>query len=56
MARVAGYAGGRVDALMMRVVDVLYSLPYVFFVILLTVIFGRGTGDCCSSRSARSAG
>jgi oligopeptide transport system permease protein len=38
---VAGYAGGRVDALMMRIVDVLYSLPYVFFVILLTVVFDR---------------
>ncbi|HEU4530015.1 MAG TPA: ABC transporter permease subunit [Steroidobacteraceae bacterium] len=38
---VAGYVGGRVDALMMRFVDVLYSLPYVFFVILLTVLFGR---------------
>jgi oligopeptide transport system permease protein len=38
---VAGYAGGRVDALMMRVVDVLYSLPYVFFVILLTVVLNR---------------
>lgn len=38
---IAGYAGGRVDAAMMRVVDVLYSLPYVFFVILLTVVFDR---------------
>lgn len=38
---VAGYAGGRIDALMMRAVDVLYSLPYVFFVILLTVVAGR---------------
>ncbi|MBS0396290.1 MAG: ABC transporter permease, partial [Proteobacteria bacterium] len=37
----AGWAGGRVDALMMRLVDVLYSLPYVFFVILLTVVAGR---------------
>jgi oligopeptide transport system permease protein len=39
---VAGYAGGRLDAVMMRIVDVLYSLPYVFFVILLTVVFERG--------------
>lgn len=38
---IAGYAGGRIDALMMRCVDVLYSLPYVFFVILLTVVFDR---------------
>ena len=37
----AGYLGGRVDAVMMRFVDVLYSLPYMFFVILLMVFFGR---------------
>ena len=37
----AGYAGGRVDEAMMRVVDVLYSLPFIFFVILLMVAFGR---------------
>jgi len=37
----AGYLGGRVDELMMRVVDVLYSLPFIFFVILLMVTFGR---------------
>lgn len=37
----AGYLGGRVDELMMRVVDVLYSLPFIFFVILLMVVFGR---------------
>jgi oligopeptide transport system permease protein len=38
---VAGYFGGRIDGLMMRVVDILYSLPFVFFVILLVVFFGR---------------
>ncbi len=38
---VAGYAGGRTDELMMRVVDVLYSLPYIFLVILLLVFFQR---------------
>ena len=38
---VAGYVGGRVDAVMMRIVDGLYSLPYIFFVIVLTVLFGR---------------
>jgi oligopeptide transport system permease protein len=38
---VAGYVGGRLDALMMRFVDALYSLPYIFFVIVLTVLFGR---------------
>jgi oligopeptide transport system permease protein len=37
----AGYLGGRVDAWMMRAVDVLYALPYMFFVIILTVVFGR---------------
>ena len=40
----AGYRRGRVDALMMRLVDVLYSLPQVFFVIILTVVFGRSPG------------
>jgi len=38
---VAGFAGGRVDSLMMRFVDVLYSLPFIFFVIILMVIFHR---------------
>ncbi|TXH04528.1 MAG: ABC transporter permease subunit [Nevskiaceae bacterium] len=38
---VAGYCGGRVDALMMRTVDVLYALPFMFFMILLMVLFGR---------------
>jgi oligopeptide transport system permease protein len=38
---IAGYFGGRVDGLMMRGVDILYSLPFVFFVILLVVFFGR---------------
>jgi oligopeptide transport system permease protein len=38
----AGYLRGRTDALMMRMVDVLYALPQVFFVIILTVVFGRG--------------
>ena len=38
---VAGYLGGRVDDVMMRIVDVLYSLPFLFFVIILMVVFGR---------------
>ena len=38
---VAGFAGGRTDALMMRFVDVLYALPNIFFVIILTVVFDR---------------
>jgi oligopeptide transport system permease protein len=37
----AGYAGGRIDQFMMRTVDVLYALPFMFFVILLMVFFGR---------------
>ena len=38
---VSGYIGGRTDMVMMRIVDVLYSLPFIFFVILLVVFFGR---------------
>ncbi|HEY4077017.1 MAG TPA: ABC transporter permease subunit [Rhizomicrobium sp.] len=38
---VAGYLGGRIDNLMMRVVDILYSLPFIFFVIILMVLFDR---------------
>ncbi|MDX1654124.1 MAG: oligopeptide ABC transporter permease OppC [Candidatus Competibacteraceae bacterium] len=38
---IAGYQGGRTDNLMMRLVDILYSLPFMFFVILLMVYFGR---------------
>ncbi len=37
----AGYAGGRIDGAMMRFVDVLYSLPYMFLVILLVTLFGQ---------------
>ncbi len=37
----AGFAGGRIDELMMRFVDILYSLPFIFFVIILMVIFNR---------------
>jgi len=37
----AGYAGGRVDALMMRLVDILYALPFMIFIVLLMVVFGR---------------
>ncbi len=36
----AGYIGGKLDEAMMRFVDVLYSLPFIFFVILLMVTFG----------------
>ena len=38
---VAGYVGGRIDAAMMRFVDILYALPFMIFIILLMVVFGR---------------
>ncbi len=37
----SGYVGGKVDTVMMRVVDILYALPFTIFVILLMVVFGR---------------
>ena len=37
----AGYLGGKIDATMMRIVDILYALPFTIFVILLMVLFGR---------------
>ncbi len=37
----SGMAGGRTDAIMMRFVDIIYSLPFTIFVILLTLVFGR---------------
>ena len=38
---IAGYVGGRVDAAMMRFVDILYALPFMIFIVLLMVVFGR---------------
>lgn len=38
---IAGYFGGRIDNWMMRAVDAIYALPFMFFVILLMVVFGR---------------
>ena len=38
---VSGFTGGKTDEVMMRIVDVLYSLPFIFFVIMLVVFFGR---------------
>ena len=38
---IAGYFGGKTDSVMMRIVDVLYGLPFIIFIILLMVIFGR---------------
>ena len=40
---IAGYLGGRVDAAMMRFVDIVYALPYVFIVIILSTLFPRGS-------------
>jgi oligopeptide transport system permease protein len=39
---VAGYAGGRADGLMMRLVEILYGFPYIILVILLSLLFGGG--------------
>ena len=38
---IAGYIGGRVDAVMMRMVDIIYALPFMIFIVLLMVVFGR---------------
>jgi oligopeptide transport system permease protein len=38
---IAGYVGGRLDAVMMRIVDILYAMPFMFFAILLMVFLGR---------------
>ena len=42
---IAGYVGGRTDALMMRIVDILYALPFLVIVILLSINFEKWTGD-----------
>jgi oligopeptide transport system permease protein len=39
----AGYIGGRLDAFMMRFVDIVYALPYIFIVIILSAMFPRGS-------------
>ena len=38
---IAGYFGGKLDSAMMRLVDIIYSIPYMFILILLLIIFGR---------------
>ena len=38
---VAGFFGGQIDSTMMRIVDILYGLPFIIFIVLLMVIFGR---------------
>lgn len=37
----AGFIGGRTDEIMMRIVDIIYSMPYIIFVVILLAIFGR---------------
>ncbi|MGB8840749.1 MAG: ABC transporter permease subunit [Aliidongia sp.] len=39
---ISGFFGGMVDQFMMRTIDVLYGLPFLFFIIMLTLLFGRG--------------
>ncbi len=38
---IAGFIGGRTDAVMMRIVDILYALPFMIFIVMLMVVFGR---------------
>ena len=38
---IAGFVGGRADAVMMRIVDIMYALPFMIFIVLLMVVFGR---------------
>jgi oligopeptide transport system permease protein len=38
---ISGYVGGRLDTVLMRVVDIIYALPYMFLVIVLVTIFGK---------------
>lgn len=38
---IAGYTGGKVDTIMMRLVDIIYALPFMIFIVLLMVVFGR---------------
>lgn len=52
---IAGYAGGKVDAFMMRIVDILYGLPYILLVVLLAVASDAIISDYISQRSAQKA-
>ena len=45
---VAGFFGGKIDSVMMRIVDIMYALPFTIFVILLMVFFGRNIFGSCS--------
>lgn len=51
----AGYFGGRVDAVMMRIVDILYGLPYILLVVLLAVAGDAVIGEFVSKQGARQA-
>ncbi len=50
---ISGYAGGRLDALMMRTVDVLYGLPYILLVVLLAVAADAVVNEYVGRESAR---
>jgi oligopeptide transport system permease protein len=52
---IAGYIGGRADAIMMRIVDVLYGLPYILLVVLLAVAGDALLGNYISREPARRA-
>ena len=56
----AGYAGGKLDELMMRIVDILFAIPYMMVVIVLLALFGGtrrwASCSCFSLRWARSHG
>src|SRR5437762_13508780 len=41
---ISGFFGGKIDILMMRIVDIIFALPFTVFVILLMVFFGRKFG------------
>jgi ABC-type dipeptide/oligopeptide/nickel transport system permease subunit len=52
---ISGYAGGRIDAVMMRTVDVLYGLPYILLVVLLAVAVDAGVENWQASRVTAAA-
>lgn len=51
---IAGYSGGRVDAVMMRIVDILYGLPYILLVVLLAVASESVIDEYISRERARA--